>query len=305
MTDPVPVRMHEHEVSTDAGLVRRLLAAQFPQWAGLPVSPVRSSGTDNAVYRLGEELSVRLPRIGWSVTQVAKEHLWLPRLAAHLPLAVPEPLAQGEPVEGYPYPWAVHRWLEGENLTWDRLPDPVQTARDLARFVLALRGLPSPPDAPRANRGEPLHTRDAGVREAVAALHGQLDTEAVLAAWDTSLHADEWPHAPAWMHGDLLPGNLLFVKGRLSAVIDFGGLGVGDPACDLLPAWSLFAGESRAAFRTELAAGAADEAMWLRGRGHALAQALAFIPYYRETNPAGVRTSWRVVGEVLADAKSA
>jgi len=301
MTEPVPVRMHEHEVSTDPGLVRRLLGAQFPQWAGLPVSPVRTSGTDNAVYRLGEELSVRMPRIGWGVEQVAKEHVWLPRLAPHLPLAVPEPLAQGEPAEGYPYPWAVHRWLEGENLTWEALPDPLETARSLARFVLALRRIPSPPDAPRANRGEPLHTRDTGVREAVAALHGQLDGKAVLAAWDASLHADEWLHAPVWAHGDLLPGNLLFRDGVLSAVIDFGGLGVGDPACDLLPAWSLFAGESREVYRSELAA---DEALWLRGRGHALAQALAFIPYYRETNPAGVRTSWRVVGEVLADART-
>ncbi|MGY2892652.1 aminoglycoside phosphotransferase family protein [Deinococcus sp. UYEF24] len=296
--DPPPVRMHEDEVDTGPDLVRRLLAAQFPQWAGLPLRAVRSSGTDNAVYRLGDHLSVRLPRTGWAIAQVSKEHHWLPRLAPHLPLPISEPLVQGEPGEGYPYPWAVHRWLEGENLTADNLSDPIQAARELARFVLALRRIPTVPESPIAGRGEPLATRDVGVREAVAALGELLDGKAALSAWETALAAPEWTGAPVWVHGDLLPGNLLFQSGRLSAVIDFGGLGVGDPACDLLPAWSLFSGEGREVFRTALAA---DEALWERGRGHALAQALMFIPYYLHTNPVGVRNAWRVVGEVLAD----
>ena len=303
MTDsgPPPVRMHEDEVDTGPDLVCRLLDAQFPKWANLPLRPVSSAGTDNAIYRLGDALTVRLPRIGWATAQVEKEHHWLPLLAPHLPLPISEPLAQGEPGEGYPYPWAVHRWLEGENLNADSLSDPVQAARDLARFVLALRRSPTVPESPKAGRGEPLVTRDAGVREAIAtitALGELLDGRAALSAWETALAAPEWTSAPVWVHGDLLPGNLLFQAGRLSAVIDFGGLGVGDPACDLMPAWSLFSGESREVFHTALAA---DEEIWERGRGHALAQALMFIPYYLHTNPVGVRNAWRVVGEVLAD----
>ncbi|WP_407568986.1 aminoglycoside phosphotransferase family protein [Deinococcus altitudinis] len=312
--NPPPVRMHENEVDTGADLVRRLLAAQcprsqsqFPQWADLPLTPVRSAGTDNAVYRLGDALSVRLPRIGWAVDQVEKEHAWLPRLAPHLPLAVPEPVFRGEPGEGFPYPWAVHRWLEGENLNADTLADPEAAARDLARFVLALRHLPTPPDAPRAGRGQPLATRDEGVREAVAALGDLIDGKAALTAWERALRAPEWKDAPVWVHGDLSPGNLLFQSGRLSAVIDFGGLGVGDPACDLMPAWSLFSAGGREVFRAALAADvplAVGEALWERGRGHALAQALMFIPYYLHTNPVGVRGARQVVAQVLADEKS-
>ena len=298
--DPISIPMHEGEVRTDADLVRRLLTAQFPQWARLPITPVRSSGTDNAVYRLGDRLSVRLPRREWGIEQVEKEQRWLPQIARFLPLAISEPLATGEPGEGYPYPWAVHRWLDGENLTFEELADPVQAARDLSRFVLALRGLPPLPDAPKAHRGGPLATRDGQTREAIAALHGRLDQAVATAAWETALRAPEWTGAPEWVHGDLLPGNLLFQRGRLSAVIAFGGLGVGDPACDLLPAWSLLTGESRAVFRRELGA---DDALWARGRGQALAQALAFIPYYLHSNPVGVRTARRVIAEVLEDAR--
>ncbi|WP_407540132.1 aminoglycoside phosphotransferase family protein [Deinococcus radiomollis] len=298
------IRMHEGEVDTGPDLVRRLLTVQAPQWAGLPLRPVRSAGTDNAIYRLGDTLTVRLPRIGWATAQVEKEHYWLPLLAPHLPLPISEPLVQGKPGEGYPYPWAVHRWLEGENLNAASLADPNTAARDLARFVLALRRSPTVPESPKASRGEPLATRDEGVREAVAALGELLNGEAALSAWDRALRAPEWKGDPVWVHGDLLPGNLLFQSGRLSAVIDFGGLGVGDPACDLMPAWSLFTGQSREVFRTALGT---DEtmwergALWERGRGHALAQALMFIPYYLHTNPVGVRSAWHVVAQVLAD----
>ena len=293
--------MHAGEVETDAALVRRLLAAQFPQWAGLPVLPVPSAGTDNALYRLGDDLAVRLPRIHWAVGQAAKEDAWLPRLAPTLPLAVPTVLAHGQPGEGYPYPWAVYTWLGGANAAQSPPDDIVTAAVELAGFLRALQRIDTtggPRAADHGLRGAPLSGRDAATREAIAVLDSTIDTAAATAIWEDALRAAEWNRPPVWFHGDLLPGNLLVAGGRLSAVIDWNGLGVGDPACDLVIAWALFAGESRAAFRAVLGV---DDAMWARGRGHALSQALIFIPYYLHTNPLGVAYHWRTLNALLAD----
>lgn len=293
-------KMHADEVATDAPLVRRLLAGQFPQWADLPIEPIEPTGTDNAIYRLGDDLAVRLPRIDWAAAQPEKEQLWLPRLAPLLPLTVPVPLATGEPAEGYPWRWSVVPWLAGETASRERLADLRQAAADLAAFLSALQGID--PGGPTGGRGVPLARRDSETRAAIAALDGTIDVDAVTAAWDEALEAPEWDRAPVWFHGDLLPGNLLVGRDRLSAVIDFGGLGVGDPACDLMIAWALFSGESRDEFRAALAV---DDATWARGRGHALSQALIFIPYYLDTLPASVGNARRTVGEVLADRASA
>lgn len=292
--------MHADEVNTDGTLVRRLLVAQFPQWAGLSIEPVPSAGTDNAIYRLGEGMVVRLPRIHWAVSQVEKEHHWLPRLAPHLPLALPVPLAMGAPGEGYPYHWSIYKWFSGESATFDRLADPCQAAIHVAQFITALQRIDTaggPLATDPNSRGVPLARRDAFTRQAIAALDGIIDADAALAAWEAALQAPEWGRAPVWFHGDLLPGNLLVEGGRISAVIDFSGLGVGDPACDLMIAWALFSGKSREVFRKALAV---DGAAWARGRGHALSQALIFIPYYLETNPVGVHNARRTLAEVLA-----
>lgn len=294
-------KMHADEVETDAALVRRLLAAQFPQWSELPITPVRSAGTDNAIFRLGDDLAVRLPRIHWAVDQVHKEHQWLPRLAPFLPRAVPVPVAMGAPAAGYPWHWSVYRWLPGANTTREGIADPCQAALDLAQFITALQRIDTtggPLAADHNLRGGPLATRDTATREALAALQGMIDGAAATAVWEVALQAPPWHRAPVWFHGDLLVGNLLFERGRLSAVIDFGGLGVGDPACDLMLAWSLFAGESRDVLRAALAV---DDATWTRGRGHALSQALIFIPYYMDTNPVGVGNARRMIDAVLAD----
>lgn len=294
-----PGKMHADEVETDASLVRRLLKGQFPQWADLPIKRIESAGTDNAIYRLGDDMAVRLPRIHWAIEQVDKEHRWLPRIAPLLPLAIPDPLAKGAPGEGYPWDWSIQRWLEGENATVEAPADLCQAATGLAKFIIALQRI-DPTGGPPAGRGVPLVLRDAAMRAAIAEVRGLLDADAVTAAWEAALEAPEWDRPPVWVHGDLLPGNLLVERGRLSAVIDFGGLGVGDPACDLMIAWSLFSGESREVFRAALGV---DNATWVRGRGHALSQAIIFIPYYLDTNPAGVRIARRVVDEVLAEHK--
>ncbi len=299
MTAMSPTKMHADEVETDAGLVRRLLAGQFPWWARLPVEPVASYGTDHAIYRLGDRLAARLPRYAAATRQAAKERAWLPRLAPQLPLAVPVPLATGHPAEGYPFEWSVYEWLPGENAN-DAIADLAAAAADLAAFVIALRRIDTAgaPPRPRHARGGPLAEQDEQVRRAVTQLGSRIDGAAAIRSWDESLSAPPWHGQEVWVHGDLLPGNLLVVDGRLSAVIDFGALYVGDPACDLQPAWNMFAGASRERFRNEVAA---DDASWLRGRGTVLYQAVMALAYYWDTNPGIVRQTSHALAQVLAD----
>lgn len=296
------VRIHEGEVTTDTSLVRRLLATQFPQWASLPLSRVPSAGTDNAMYRLGSDLVVRLPRIDWAVEAVRKEVEWLPRLAPHLPWPVPQPVALGKPAEIYPYPWSVYRWINGEEATLRNVRDRHELARDLANFILALRAIPLPSadvqGAMTSNRGGRVAVVDEPARAAIAACEGLLDGAALTAAWEVALDAPVGREAPVWLHGDLKPGNLLASGGRLSAVIDFGGLAVGDPAVDLLVAWNLLDAGARQTFRKALTV---DEATWLRARAWALAVGLFALPYYQHTNPGLAAVSRYQLGEVLDD----
>ena len=295
-------KMHADEVDTDVSLVSRLLAAQFPHWAHLPIEAVRSAGTDNAIYRLGDDMAVRLPRIHWAIAQVDKEQQWLPKLAPHLPLAIPVPLGKGVPAEGYPWHWSIYQWLTGENATIERIDDLHQAATELAQFLAALQRIDSTggprPGTHNSGRGVPLVMRDADTRAAITSLGNMLDADAVTAAWDSALRTTVWNGPPVWIHGDLQPGNLLVERGQLSAVIDFGCLGVGDPACDLMIAWTLLSGASRKVFRSTLAV---DAATWARGRGWALSVALIALPYYLNTNPVIVSSARHTIDEVLAD----
>jgi aminoglycoside phosphotransferase (APT) family kinase protein len=290
-------KMHPDEVETDVALVRRLLAGQFPQWADLSIDPVESYGTDHAIYRLGDHLGARLPRIGWATSQAAKEAEWLPRLAPQLPLALPVQVAMGHPAEGYPFDWSIYEWLPGDNAN-GTIDDLDQAAVDLAAFIKALQRIdtsgaqPRPPGA----RGAPLGELDESVRRAIVQSSDRIDGTAALRSWEESLDAPAWDRQEVWVHGDLLPGNLLVVAGRLSAVIDWGGLNLGDPACDLQPAWNMFDGENRRRFRAELEV---DDASWLRGRGWALAQAVWALPYYWDTNPGMIRQASHALTQVL------
>lgn len=295
--------MQPDDVETDASLVERLLAEQFPAWADLPIQLVVHSGTDNATYRIGVDLAARFPRRKNNVERLQKELVWLPRLAPHLPLAIPFPRAAGEPGAGYPFPWSIFDWLPGETATPDRLDDPRRTSHDLARFITALEQIDSAdgprPGAPNAFRGAPLATRDAGTRASIEALRETIDADAATAAWDAALRVPEWRGDPVWVHGDLDARNLIAVEGVLSAVIDFGCLGVGDPACDVMVAWKMLDAETRDVFRLELPV---DDATWARGRGWALSQAVHALAYYtEETNPVLVGEARRWLNEVLAD----
>lgn len=294
-------RMHADERSVDAALARRLLVAQFPAWAEHTLQAVPSAGTDHTLYRLGEDRFLRFPRIPGAVAQVDKEQRCLPLLAPLLPLSVPVPLAEGKPGEGYPWPWSVYRWLDGEPASSAAVADPCDAATALAGFIRALQqvdGRRGPPPGPHnAFRGVPLATRDAATRRAISSLRADFDTVALSTAWEAALQAPPWRHAPVWIHGDLHGGNLLVQHGRLSAVIDFGCLGVGDPACDAIIAWNFLAPAAREVFRQELQV---DDASWVRARGWALSIGLIALPYYQHTNPVLAGMSRYTIEQVLA-----
>jgi aminoglycoside phosphotransferase (APT) family kinase protein len=292
-------KMHEQEFDIDENLVRKLLAKQFPKFAHLPISRIKSSGTDNAIYRLGADICMRLPRVINANAAIEKEQRWLPLLAKSLPLAIPVPLGIGIPQAGYPSHWSIYRWLEGENAIAADIADINQAAFDLARFLTSLQHIDIDiSDAPLSQRGYPLSTQDTEVRTALLSLREKIDTEKAQALWEECLQALPWDKNNVWIHGDLLPGNLLIQNKRLIAVIDWGLFGVGDPACDLLAAWSLFSGRARNTFRK---ACAVDEATWMRGRGWALSIALTILPYYWDTNPELVAVAKRILSEIFID----
>jgi len=284
----------------DDALVRRLVTAQFPQWRHLPVRVVETAGWDNKTFRLGEQMIVRLPRAAAYAAQVEKEHRWLPKLAPLLPIQIPTPLAIGEPAEDYPWRWSIYRWIEGETATPERIGDLNDFAAGLAEFLIALQQIDpmnGPPPGPHNfYRGGPLTTYDAETRQAIALLKGKLDVEAATEIWDMALKAT-WEHPPVWLHGDVSAGNLLIQEGRLSAIIDFGMVGVGDPACDLSIAWMLFKGESRRTFRAMLPL---DANTWARGRAWTLWKALIVAARLTETNATEAAQPWSVIDEVLS-----
>lgn len=290
-------KLHADEVDIDTELVRRLLTEQFPDWAELPIEVVGSGGTVNVIYRLGERMAVRMPRVPDSLSDLEHEHRWLPKLAGQLPLEIPVPLAMGEPGAGFPFPWSVYEWLEGAPVVPDQLDDPERTARELAEFVAAMREVDTT-NAPACGRGEHVTKQDAGVRTAIPQLTEMIDTEAAVAAWEGDSATERWGQAGVWLHGDLLPGNLLANDGRISAVIDFGAAGIGDPACDAIPAWAVFSGSARTAFREGLDV---DDATWTRGRAWALSIGLIALPYYKESNPEFAAVARRMIDEVLLD----
>lgn len=259
------------EITTS--LVRSLIAEQFPHWAGLPVTPVDRQGWDNRTFRLGDRLSVRLPSADGYVPAVEKENRWLPELAGHLPLPVPSPVAVGRPGAGYPFPWSVRHWLDGTTVEAAAHLDRSRLASDLGAFLTTLRQAPVPgPAAGRHSFYRGCHPSAYGdeVEQALDRLGDTVDAAACRTVWAQAL-TSAWPSAPVWFHGDISVGNLLARDGRLSAVIDFGTCGVGDPACDLVIAWTWLAGAERRTFREAVGL---DPDTWRRARGWALWKAL-------------------------------
>jgi aminoglycoside phosphotransferase (APT) family kinase protein len=266
----------------------------------MPIRRVASTGTVNALFRVGDGLCARLPLVATWADDIARELEWLPKLSSQLTLRIPEPVGEGTPADGYPFPWAIYRWIDGEPYADDIVDDEAAAAVTLARFVQEMRAVEPTEDAPRGGR-DPLRELDDETREAIDAASGVIDRDAATAAWERSLEAPTRNGNATWIHADLLRPNLLVHEGRLCAVIDFGGAGVGDPATDVIPAWAVFCPPGRDAFR---AAFDVDEGTWARARGIALHQAALIIPYYRETNPEFVTLAQRTIEQILADLRS-
>jgi aminoglycoside phosphotransferase (APT) family kinase protein len=286
----------------DERLARRLVERQFPQWADLPIARVEVDGVDNRTFRLGDRMTVRLPSGPWYALQVEKEQRWLPYLAPRLPLPIPTPVARGVPADGYPYPWSVYRWLDGELAVEPAIADLTELATTLAGFLAALRRIDAVdgPGPGRHNffRGGPLTTYANETVRSVAALGDEIDGDAAMRVWEDAVAAT-WEADPVWFHGDVATGNLLLRDGRLAAVIDFGSSGVGDPACDVVIAWTLLHGPSRAAFRSALGV---DAGTWSRGRGWALWKALiSLVGALEHDDRDATVVNRRVIERVLDD----
>jgi aminoglycoside phosphotransferase (APT) family kinase protein len=302
------VRLHHDEVRIDEDLVQQLLGNQLPDLANLDLQLITAQGTDNVVFRLGAELSVRLPRKSSAVRSLLIEREWLPRVAPRLPLAVPLPVASGEPSDAYPFPWMVCTWVGGTPLP----PGGGLSARDvdtLAEFVTALQALEvtGGPQVQPGQRAGPVAAYDAVARAAlrdVLALKAAgriepdlVDEDVAVSVWRAAVEAPAWQGPGAWVHRDLQGGNLLTVDGRLSGILDFGGLAVGDPAGDVMAAFHVFSDESRSMFGTAVGA---DNATWARARGWALTQGLEALPYYLDTHPGMVAMARRVIRATLS-----
>jgi aminoglycoside phosphotransferase (APT) family kinase protein len=301
--------MDRHEINVD--LAARLVAEQFPHWADLPVTPVALNGWDNTTFRLGDELSVRLPNGEGYAAAVETEHRWLPVLAPQVPVPIPQPVAMGRPGSGYPWSWSIYRWLAGTPASEAAIADLAGFAHQLAEFLNALyaadtREGPAPGPG-NGYRGGPLsHYDDEEVPEAIQLLADRYDTSALRRVWRSAL-SSEWEHPPVWIHGDLTGSNLLVGDGALSAVIDFGCAAIGDPACDLTMAWTFFAANSTERFHRGLAF---DRETWARARGWALWKCLVTILRAKSNNrdeyADARRLGWRydpyeVIDRVLAE----
>lgn len=285
----------------DAALVRTLVARQFAQWADLPVRAVAEGGWDNRTFHLGDAMSVRLPSAERYVAQVEKEHRWLPALASQLPLPIPAPLAIGRPDAGYPWPWSIYGWIEGDRASRGAISDLTAFAEELADFLVALRRIDAS-DGPLAgahnfHRGGSLAVYDGETRQALNALADELDVSLLTKIWECAL-GSSWREKPVWVHGDIAEGNLLVRDGRLSAVIDFGSSGVGDPSSDLVIAWTLFDEPARNAFRARVGL---DRQTWERARGWCLWKALITIAEHRHGDREKADTHRRWIDRIVAD----
>ena len=290
--------MHIGQFPIDDDLVRTLVSEQFPEWSHLPLERVASDGTVHAIYRLGPDLALRLPLHEQFVAALEREAAILPLLAPHLPQAIPEVVTVGEATDEYPSPWTVVRWIDGTILADGPPTDMDAVAEALGTFVNAMGTVDLAGEHSPNQRGRPIDAVDAWTRKSIAAVEGEFDVVELTSQWEAALAAPSWDGEPRWIHGDLLPGNLIVSGRRLAAVIDFGECAIGNPTYDLIAGWWVFDAASRAVFR---AASGADDASWARARGCALSGGVGALAYYVDSNPGFAEQARRTIQRVLDD----
>ncbi|MDP4550110.1 aminoglycoside phosphotransferase family protein [Alkalihalobacillus macyae] len=287
------------DINTD--LVRRLINEQFPKLSGLDITPVKNGGNDNRTFHLGDDMSVRLPSSEHYAPQVEKEQAWLPKLAREISLPISTPIAKGYPNHEYPFPWSINKWLEGETVTRNNIRDVNQCARDLGAFLIELQSVDASggPIAGKHNfyRGGDLAIYNQESRGAIDANKDILDTSILEDVWNLAL-SSKFSGKAVWVHGDMAPGNILTLDGKLSAVIDFGIIGVGDPSCDYVMAWTFFDDESRKVFKRTLNP---DEETWNRARGWALWKALITYSWNRKSNKKVSAEAYNIITIIQED----
>ena len=291
-------KMHSEELDIDEKLVHSLIKIQCPQWSTLQLQRIASSGTDNALFRLGLDLVVRLPRLIGADSNINKEYLWLPQLANFLSIPISVPLFKGHATDFYPSNWMISQWNFGSNPVFEVENEYGGLAKNLADFLNQFHQIPLP-NGPQSRRGLALNVVDDEMRISIAQIHEECDIKRITEIWNNALLIPGWSKEAVWVHGDFLPGNILVKHNRLSAVLDFSDVGMGDPACDCVIAWALMNNKSRIVFKNHLKG--IDENTWIRGRAWALSIAVIMLPYYRRTNPVLVALAKRVIDQILSN----
>lgn len=288
-------KMHENELDITPDIVNHLIKQQCPQYSDLPIKRIPSSGTVHALYRLGHQFVVRLPRIE-ATHGIRKEWSWLKYLSPHLDTPISNPIFRGSPSEAYPWPWLISHYHAGSNPSFEKENEHNWLAIALAIFLNQLHTIPLIEGAPQSRRGVSLKSLDQRTRREIAHISNEFDATKLVQLWQSLSELPPWHHKPVWVHGDVLPGNILVDHQTLSAVIDFSDVGIGDPACDLVVAWALFNKHSRAVFKEGLQN--IDEDTWLRGKGWALSIAATMLPYYKNTNPDFAELARRILTQI-------
>lgn len=283
----------------NVSLVQKLISEQFPHWSHLRITPVEHGGWDNRTFHLGSSMLIRLPSAQEYAAKVKIEQHWLPQLASHLSVVIPTPLAMGKPTEEYPFNWSVYQWIDGQIATKANIDNMHQFAEDLASFILELHVIDTYngplPGKHNFYRGAPLKIYDHEVKQACRILENSIDTHKLLTIWNNAC-ASTWNRPPVWLHGDLAPSNIILKNGILHGIIDWGGMAIGDPACDLAIAWTFFDYESREIFKHVLNL---DNQTWDRGCGWALWKALIIYAELPGTNPLGKEESQQILDRIL------
>ena len=291
------MKLHEDEVEIHETIVRALLQEQCPLYLFEKLTFFESMGTENVMFSLGEDKLIRLPRVEGAVDSLKKEAKWLPVLGKNLKIPIPKVLFEGKPSRAYPFPWLIISKLEGAEISNENLVDQSKASQNLAEFILSLRFAPMK-KGPICSRGLPLAKRDKAVRESILLLEGAYDIKLLTELWEDSLKASDWQKEPLWLHGDLHKGNLLAKESEISAILDFGLSGIGDPSCDLMAAWTVLEAQSRTEFFSFLRA---DNNSIRKARGWALSLGILGYPYYKETNPSFALLAKNAMDEVISD----